>query len=390
MILIATKNIVGIHILIYFATSLVVCNNDIPFCRKRLNELRENEKDWRNRCLNGEGQNLATPRCEADKEYNYERMCMYKKICFHINKGLPAEPYLLIKSTSEIHAIDLTTPKTTVATQTTNIATLKTTVATLKTNVATLKTTVATLKTNVAILKTTVPTLKTTFITLKRTVAILKTTVAILKTTVAILKTTVTATLNTTVASLNATVAATLNTTVATLKTTVEILKTTGANLKTTAKTLKTTVATLETTVATLKTTVATIKTTVAILMTTVAATLNTTVAATLNTTVATLNTTVVISGLARGRMEIDTVDNNLYIADSNSISRVNLVDMCVEVILQNLSVDDIAVDWIKRRLYWAEYSKKQISVANLDGKNKIVLMNTTSYPSGIAMDPTW
>ena len=103
-----------------------------------------------------------------------------------------------------------------------------------------------------------------------------------------------------------------------------------------------------------------------------------------------TLNTTVVIGGLARGMMEIDTVDNNLYIAGNNSISRVNLVDMCVEVILQNVSADDMAIDWIQRRLYWAEYSKKQIFVANLDGKNRTVLINTTSYPSGIAMDATW
>ncbi|CAB4014206.1 Hypothetical predicted protein, partial [Paramuricea clavata] len=241
MILIATKIIVGIHILIYFATSLVVCNNDIPFCRKRFNELRENDKNWRNRYLNGEGQNLATPRCEADKEYNYERMCMYKKICFHsINKGLPAEPYLLIKSKSGIHAIDLTTLNTTVST---------------------------------------------------------------------------------------------LNTTVSTLNTTVS----------------------------------------------------------TLNTTVATLNTTVVISGLARGTMEIDTVENNLYIADNNSISRINLDDhdMCVEVILQNVSADDMAINWIEKRLYWTEYSKKQIYVANLDGENRTVLMNTKSYPSSIAMDAT-
>jgi uncharacterized protein YjbI with pentapeptide repeats len=90
--------------------------------------------------------------------------------------------------------------------------------------------------------------------------------------------------------------------------------------------------------------------------------------------------------------MVIDTVENNLYIADNNSISRVNLDDhdMCAEVILQNVSVDDMIIDGIKRRLYWAEYSKKQISVANLDGKNRTVLMNTTSYPSGIAMDATW
>jgi hypothetical protein len=63
---------------------------------------------------------------------------------------------------------------------------------------------------------------------------------------------------------------------------------------------------------------------------------------------------------------------------------------MCTEVILQNVSADDMIIDWIKRRLYWAEYSKKQISVANLDGKKRTVLMSTTSYPAGIAMDATW
>ncbi|CAB4012232.1 Hypothetical predicted protein, partial [Paramuricea clavata] len=209
MILIATKIIVGIHILIYFGTSLVVCNNDIPFCRKRLKELREDEKYWSERCVNNKDQILVTPRCEAEKKYNHERLCMYTKICFY--KGPSAEPYLLIKSKSEIHDIDLTT-----------------------------------------------------------------------------------------------------------------------------------------------------------------------------------LNTTVVIRGLTGRKMEIDTVDNNLYIADNNSISRINLVDMCVEVILQNVSVDDMAVDWIQRRLYWAEYSKKRIFEANLDGKNKTVLINTTSYPSSIAMDATW
>ena len=74
--------IVSILILIYFGTSLVACINGIPFCRKRLKELSEDENDWSNRCLNGEGQNIVTPRCKAENEYNRERMCMYTKICF--------------------------------------------------------------------------------------------------------------------------------------------------------------------------------------------------------------------------------------------------------------------------------------------------------------------
>jgi hypothetical protein len=83
MILIATKIFFGIHVLIYFATTLVVCNDEIPFCRNRLKELKEDEKAWSGRCLKGNGEILYTPRCEAERGYNHERMCIYAKICFH-------------------------------------------------------------------------------------------------------------------------------------------------------------------------------------------------------------------------------------------------------------------------------------------------------------------
>ena len=100
-----------------------------------------------------------------------------------------------------------------------------------------------------------------------------------------------------------------------------------------------------------------------------------------------TLNTTVVIGGIAGGRMDIDTVDNKLYIADNNSISRVNLDDICVEVILQNVSVGDMAIDGWARRIFWTEYLEKKIFVADLGDKKKRVLINTMNYPSRIAFD---
>jgi DNA-binding beta-propeller fold protein YncE len=102
-----------------------------------------------------------------------------------------------------------------------------------------------------------------------------------------------------------------------------------------------------------------------------------------------TLDTTVIIGGIAGRTMDIDTVDNKLYIADNNSISRVNLDDMCVEVILQNVSVRDMAIDWLARRLFWTEYLEKQIFVADLGDKKKSVFIKRTSYPSGIAFDAT-
>jgi hypothetical protein len=87
---IATKVIVGIFILIYFGTSLVIGNDDISFCLKRLKKLREDEKDWSEKCLNGQNHDL--PCCKAEKEYNRERMCIHAKTCFYEGKPLFTSP----------------------------------------------------------------------------------------------------------------------------------------------------------------------------------------------------------------------------------------------------------------------------------------------------------
>ncbi len=79
---ISAKITVGILILIYFGTSLVISNIDTPLCDKRLKELRQDEKDWTTTCTNDEGQSSDSPCCQATKESNLKRMCIYTKICF--------------------------------------------------------------------------------------------------------------------------------------------------------------------------------------------------------------------------------------------------------------------------------------------------------------------
>ena len=80
---VSAKIIVSILILIYFGTSLVICNIDIPLCDKRLKKLRQDEKDWSTTCTNDEGQSLNSSCCQAKKENNLKRMCIYAKICFY-------------------------------------------------------------------------------------------------------------------------------------------------------------------------------------------------------------------------------------------------------------------------------------------------------------------
>ena len=83
MIFVATKVVLGFLILIYFGGSLVICNEDIPFCDKRLEELKNDVKDWRKRCLNGTVQVPNSSCCAAENERNQQRMEMQTKLCFY-------------------------------------------------------------------------------------------------------------------------------------------------------------------------------------------------------------------------------------------------------------------------------------------------------------------
>ncbi len=82
LVFISTKIIVGFLIVIYFGTSLVFCNEDIPFCNKRLTTLKVDVKVWQERCVNDEGQDVNTSCCKAEKEYNQKRMRTQTKLCF--------------------------------------------------------------------------------------------------------------------------------------------------------------------------------------------------------------------------------------------------------------------------------------------------------------------
>ena len=80
---VATKITVAFLMSIYFCASLVMCNEDISFCDKRLKELNHDVKDWNKRCVNTQGNDIGKPCCETQKQYSKERMNMQTKLCFY-------------------------------------------------------------------------------------------------------------------------------------------------------------------------------------------------------------------------------------------------------------------------------------------------------------------
>ena len=52
-------------------------------------------------------------------------------------------------------------------------------------------------------------------------------------------------------------------------------------------------------------------------------------------------------------------------------------------------SPEGVAVDWLSRNMYWTDSGYDRIEVANLDGNNRRVLLNTDMVnPRAIAADP--
>ena len=83
MIFIARKVAVGFLILIYFGGILAFCNEGIPFCDKRLKELKTDVKTWRNRCLNETVHVPNSSCCAAENEQTQQRMSIQTKLCFY-------------------------------------------------------------------------------------------------------------------------------------------------------------------------------------------------------------------------------------------------------------------------------------------------------------------
>ena len=90
--------------------------------------------------------------------------------------------------------------------------------------------------------------------------------------------------------------------------------------------------------------------------------------------------------------MAIDIKNEKLYFEDNNTISSANLDGTGVEVIIKNANIRKMAIDWIGRRIFWTRPYRRPygISVANLNGKERRLLIQTSPYePFGLSVDPT-
>ena len=90
--------------------------------------------------------------------------------------------------------------------------------------------------------------------------------------------------------------------------------------------------------------------------------------------------------------MDFDILTNMVYWCgvDAGKIWRANIDYDGRELIVSGLvSPEEVAIDWINRKLYWCDFGSDTIEYSRLDGTNRKILLNTNvDQPRGLAIDP--
>ena len=87
--------------------------------------------------------------------------------------------------------------------------------------------------------------------------------------------------------------------------------------------------------------------------------------------------------------MATDKREMKIYFRNGSSISRANLDGTGVEVLLQNVDIWKMEIDWITRRLFLVSRTDFQVYVMYLHDKEKRKLTETGEVIADIAVDPT-
>lgn len=86
--------------------------------------------------------------------------------------------------------------------------------------------------------------------------------------------------------------------------------------------------------------------------------------------------------------MDFDTVNGKIYFLNQTNIYRANYDGSDKELVVENVdSYAQLAIDWIRRRIYFCDNPLDRIYVATLNGKSKRVLAYTERVRL-IALDP--
>ena len=90
--------------------------------------------------------------------------------------------------------------------------------------------------------------------------------------------------------------------------------------------------------------------------------------------------------------MDIDILTNTVYWCevDEGKIYRASIDCDGKELIVSGLvNPEEVAIDWINRKLYWCDFGTDTIEYSKLDGTNRKLLLNTNvDQPRGLAIDP--
>lgn len=86
--------------------------------------------------------------------------------------------------------------------------------------------------------------------------------------------------------------------------------------------------------------------------------------------------------------LDVDMKKKKLYFSNQHCIYEANLDGTGKETVLENVSANDIAIDWKGRRILWNDYAGKEVFAVNLDdNESKVLVRSKNEYVIHIAVD---
>ena len=90
--------------------------------------------------------------------------------------------------------------------------------------------------------------------------------------------------------------------------------------------------------------------------------------------------------------LDFDILTNTIYWSDINqgNIYRASIDSAGRELIVEGLNAPEkVTIDWINRKLYWCDSGSKTIEFSNLDGSDRMLLLdNEIDKPCGLLINP--
>ncbi|HCV42565.1 MAG TPA: hypothetical protein DGH68_03705, partial [Bacteroidetes bacterium] len=84
---------------------------------------------------------------------------------------------------------------------------------------------------------------------------------------------------------------------------------------------------------------------------------------------------------------DIEYYDNKIYWGDDDGLEKANTDGSGIDTLIGGANVYSLSIDGTNNRIYWIDYQDYKLKRVDLDGTNRVVILNVIGYLTGVDTD---